>query len=203
MAQGQRRLRGLRRPARTHLNENLRGVASQTYDVIPIGYPDGGGAAPNWRVVAGQVGRRRRVHRRHQRHRPDRLRRAPARRGQGHASSARCCPQPTEDYFHPYGLQNYAVTYTGYTLLENMLDYRPRAVEGCRSADRRCRRPGVAGVSEGGEGGGSHPARPSWGGHASARAVQARAEMANGPAPSTSLHRLRSWARRCESRRAV
>ena len=30
-------------------------------------------------------------------------------------------PQPTEDYYHPYGLQDYAVTYTGYTLLENML----------------------------------------------------------------------------------
>ncbi len=30
-------------------------------------------------------------------------------------------PQPTEAYYHPYGLQDYAVTYTGYTLLENML----------------------------------------------------------------------------------
>ncbi len=30
-------------------------------------------------------------------------------------------PQPTEEFFHPYGLQNYAVTYTGYTLLQNML----------------------------------------------------------------------------------
>jgi hypothetical protein len=32
-------------------------------------------------------------------------------------------PQPTEEFFHPYGLQNYAVTYTGYTLLQNMLAY--------------------------------------------------------------------------------
>ena len=30
-------------------------------------------------------------------------------------------PQPTEAFYHPYGLQDYAVTYTGYTLLENML----------------------------------------------------------------------------------
>jgi hypothetical protein len=32
-------------------------------------------------------------------------------------------PDPTEAYDHRYGLQNYAVTYTGYTLLENMLKY--------------------------------------------------------------------------------
>lgn len=30
-------------------------------------------------------------------------------------------PQPTEEHYHPYGLQSYAVTYTGYTLLQNML----------------------------------------------------------------------------------
>ena len=30
-------------------------------------------------------------------------------------------PDPTEEFDHRYGLQNYAVTYTGYTLLENML----------------------------------------------------------------------------------
>jgi hypothetical protein len=33
-------------------------------------------------------------------------------------------PQPTEAYYHPYGLQDYAVTYTGYTLLENMLRWQ-------------------------------------------------------------------------------
>ena len=32
-------------------------------------------------------------------------------------------PDPTEEFDHPYGLQNYAVTYTGYTLLQNMLRY--------------------------------------------------------------------------------
>lgn len=33
-------------------------------------------------------------------------------------------PDPTEDSDHRYGLQNYAVTYTGYTLLQNVLACR-------------------------------------------------------------------------------
>ena len=105
------------------LNKDLRGVASQTYDVIPIGYPDNDGAAPNWRVAsakwdaaggytAGTNGTGQTVY---------------GERTLG-AGKVRflgaLLPQPTEDFFHPYGLQNYAVTYTGYTLLQNMLDYR-------------------------------------------------------------------------------
>jgi hypothetical protein len=105
-----------------HLNENLRGVASQTYDVIPIGYPDGGGAAPNWRVTqtkwdaaggftAGTNQTGQTIY-------------GERALGAGKVSFlGALLPEPTEDYFHPYGLQNYAVTYTGYTLLENMLDY--------------------------------------------------------------------------------
>ena len=105
------------------LNANLRGVASQTYDVIPIGYPDNAGAAPNWRVAQsawdagdgytagtnqdGQTiyGER------------------PLGEGKVRFLGA-LLPEPTEEFFHPYGLQNYAVTYTGYTLLENMLAYQ-------------------------------------------------------------------------------
>ena len=108
---------------RTHpMNANLRGVASQTYDVIPIGFPDNSGAAPNWRVTqsvwdagdgftAGTNGSGQTVYG----ERP---------LGEGKVSFlGALLPQPTEEYFHPYGLQNYAVTYTGYTLLENMLNY--------------------------------------------------------------------------------
>lgn len=105
---------------RSHaLNAGLRGIASQTYDVIPIGYPDNAGEAPNWRVsqtawtaaggvttgtnedetIYGEV---------------------PVGDGVIRFLGA-LLPQPTEDFFHPYGLQNYAVTYTGYTLLQNML----------------------------------------------------------------------------------
>ena len=108
---------------RSHpMNENLRGVASQTYDVIPIGFPDNAGAAPNWRVTqsvwdaaggftAGTNGSGQTIY-------------GERRLGQGKVSFlGALLPQPTEEYFHPFGLQNYAVTYTGYTLLENMLDY--------------------------------------------------------------------------------
>lgn len=43
-------------------------------------------------------------------------------------------PQPTEAYFHPYGLQGHGVTYTGYQILVN-------ALGGCVSVDRgACRR---------------------------------------------------------------
>jgi hypothetical protein len=105
-----------------HLNEGLRGVASQTYDVIPIGYPDNSGQAPNWRVAtsawdanggytAGTTGNGQTSY-------------GEKPLGDGKVSFlGALLPQPTEDYFHPYGLQNYAVTYTGYTLLENMLHH--------------------------------------------------------------------------------
>lgn len=102
------------------LNEGLRGVASQTYDVIPIGYPDNAGAAPNWLItqeavtgnggsVAGTHGSGGAVYGQFDHG-----------QGQIHFLGA-LLPEPTEEYFHPYGLQDYAVTYTGYTLLENML----------------------------------------------------------------------------------
>ena len=107
-----------------HLNEGLRGVASQTWDVIPVGFPDNAGAAPNWTVsqdawdalpgavTAGTNGSGRTIY-------------GQADLGDGTVTFlGALLPEPTEDYFHPYGLQNYAVTYTGYTLLENMLDHQ-------------------------------------------------------------------------------
>jgi hypothetical protein len=104
------------------LNADLRGVASQTYDVIPIGYPDNAGEAPNWRIdsaawdgaggyTAGTNGEEQTIYGE-----------LPLGVGRIRFLGA-LLPQPTEDYFHPYGLQNYAVTYTGYTLLENMLEW--------------------------------------------------------------------------------
>lgn len=114
---------------RSHpLNEGLRGVASQTYDVIPIGMPDGGGEAPNWRVATaaweaaggtttGTTGGE------------TSYGEVPVGSGTIRFLGA-LLPQPTEDFFHPYGLQNYAVTYTGYTLLQNMLKPRTAPEEG-------------------------------------------------------------------------
>jgi hypothetical protein len=107
---------------RSHpLNAGLRGIASQTYDVIPIGIPDGGGAAPNWRVdstaweaaggtTTGTTGGETSY--------------GELSLGEGRIRFlGALLPQPSEEFFHPYGLQNYAVTYTGYTLLQNMLGW--------------------------------------------------------------------------------
>jgi hypothetical protein len=104
------------------LNANLRGVASQTYDTVPIGlaFPPNGENAPNWTVAqsawetdggftAGTNGTMRTIYGE-----------KPLGEGRVRFLGA-LLPQPTEAYYHPYGLQNYAVTYTGYTLLENML----------------------------------------------------------------------------------
>lgn len=105
------------------LNAGLRGVASQTYDTVPIGYQFGQVTAPNWTVstdawssgggiTAGTNGAGRTVYGE-----------KPMGKGTVRFLGA-LLPQPTEEHYHPYGLQSYAVTYTGYTLLENMLAKR-------------------------------------------------------------------------------
>ncbi len=104
------------------LNQGLRGIASQTFDTVPIGYAFGGSSnsAPNWRVdtaaweaaggvtagtTSGQTiyGE------------------APLGAGKVRVLGA-LLPDPTEEFYHPFGLQDYAVTYTGYTLLQNMVN---------------------------------------------------------------------------------
>jgi hypothetical protein len=102
------------------LNQGLRGVASQTYDTVPIGYQFGQVTAPNWTVdsaaweagggvTAGTNGKGRTVY-------------GEKSLGKGKVRFlGALLPQPTEEHYHPYGLQSYAVTYTGYTLLQNML----------------------------------------------------------------------------------
>jgi hypothetical protein len=105
------------------LAKGLRGVARQTYDSVPIGFAFGASDnCPNWtldqaawekaggktvatngtgRTAYGEIGL-----------------------GKGKVRFlGALLPQPTEEFFHPYGLQSYAVTYTGYTLLQNMLAY--------------------------------------------------------------------------------
>ncbi|MFT5564937.1 MAG: hypothetical protein ACI970_001674, partial [Myxococcota bacterium] len=100
------------------------GIASQTFDTVPLGYNFGGSnnSAPNWRVdtakweaaggmtagttsgdtIYGEIGV-----------------------GAGRIRIlGALLPDPTEDFYHPFGLQDYAVTYTGYTLLHNMINAR-------------------------------------------------------------------------------
>jgi hypothetical protein len=105
------------------LTEGLRGVASQTYDTVPIGYQFGSASqnsAPNWKVATaaweaaggrtlGTNGSGKTIYGE-----------LPVGDGTVRFLGA-LLPDPTEAYYHPYGLQNYAVTYTGYTLLQNML----------------------------------------------------------------------------------
>jgi Zinc carboxypeptidase len=105
------------------LNANLRGVASQTFDTVPIGYAfdSEGDSAPNWKIdqaaweeaggyTAGTNGEGQTIYGH-----------LPVKKGHVRFLGA-LLPDPTEKYYHPYGLQNYAVTYTGYTLLQNMLN---------------------------------------------------------------------------------
>jgi hypothetical protein len=106
------------------LNSGLRGVASQTFDTVPIGYAFGGSnnSAPNWEVdqaaweaaggfTAGTHSDGFAIH------------------GEVPVGDGRIgilgalLPDPTEEFYHPFGLQNYAVTYTGYTLLQNHLQW--------------------------------------------------------------------------------
>ena len=105
------------------LNAGLRGVASQTYDTVPIGYQFGtADSAPNWKVTRthwqdkkgttlGTNGTDQTIYGE-----------IPVGKGRVRFLGA-LLPDPTEEYYHPYGLQNYAVTYTGYTLLQNMLKH--------------------------------------------------------------------------------
>jgi hypothetical protein len=109
---------------RSHpLNAGLRGIASQTFDTVPIGYRFGGqNTAPNWTVAsssweaaggytAGTNGSGQTIY-------------GELPLGEGKISLlGALLPQPTDEHYHPFGLQSYAVTYTGYTLLENMLAY--------------------------------------------------------------------------------
>jgi hypothetical protein len=102
------------------LTQGLRGVASQTYDTVPIGYAFDTDQAPNWKIdqaaweakggrTFGTNGEGQTIYGE-----------LPVGKGRVRFLGA-LLPDPTEAFYHPYGLQNYAVTYTGYTLLENML----------------------------------------------------------------------------------
>lgn len=107
----------------THpLAAGLRGVASQTFDTVPIGMAFGNpDSAPNWKIATAAWGEAGGVVVGSDGAAGDVLYgEVPVGEGRVRVLGA-LLPDPTEEFFHPYGLQNYAVTYTGYTLLENML----------------------------------------------------------------------------------
>src|ERR687896_305356 len=106
-------------------------LSTQTYDTVPIGYafPPESTTAPNWRVeqaawedaggfTAGTHAEGQTIY-------------GELTLGKGRIRFlGALLPDPTEKFYHPYGLQNYAVTYTGYTLLKNMLDWKSPARKG-------------------------------------------------------------------------
>lgn len=128
---------------RSHpLNAGLRGVARQTYDTVPIGYQFGDAtrnSAPNWKVeqaaweaaggtTLGTNGTGQTIY-------------GELALGKGRIRFlGALLPDPTEAYYHPYGLQSYAVTYTGYTLLQNMLRHDNAARIAQPAAARQCTR---------------------------------------------------------------
>lgn len=112
------------------LNANVRGGVKQTYEPTPLGFETGANAAPNWEVDPAKFS-------------------AAGGEAWGYACgstsiSDRCTdqgiglgrltlgegqvqfigsllPDPTEEFYHPYGLDPYATTYSGNQILRNML----------------------------------------------------------------------------------
>jgi hypothetical protein len=116
--------------ASSEANRNVRGGVKQTYEPTPLGFETGANAAPNWFVDAAAfaaaggdvwglacgttqitdpcegngVG----------------LGKIPLGNGQIQVIGS-LLPDPTEEFYHPYGLDPYATTYSGNQILRNML----------------------------------------------------------------------------------
>lgn len=67
-------------------------------------------------------------------------------------------PQPTEDFDHPFGLEPYALTYTGYIVMRNLLDTTARGLPGLPGA-RDTPAPGDKNAAGSGSGGGGAAGR--------------------------------------------
>jgi hypothetical protein len=114
--------------ASSEANRNVRGGVKQMYEPTPLGFETGANAAPNWFVAegkfsgdvwgyacgttsitdrcaaSGEVG----------------LGRLAVGEGQVQFLGS-LLPDPTEEFYHPYGLDPYATTYSGNQILRNML----------------------------------------------------------------------------------
>jgi hypothetical protein len=104
------------------------GHRHQTYEPVPIGYAiqneDGGDAStsPVWAVdqTAWENAGGRTVGTTT----PDQVTLGELRLGKGSIRViGALLPMPTEQYYHPFGLANYALTYTGYQVLQNTLQW--------------------------------------------------------------------------------
>jgi len=128
----QRYMGGIKMDLTHPLLEKVRGGVKQTYEPTPLGYAVGANAAPNWFVdpaavtglggeVAGlECG-------------TPQLSDPCAGNGAGLGLIpygegriqfiGSLLPDPTEEFYHPYGLDHYATTYSGNQVLRNMLDW--------------------------------------------------------------------------------
>ena len=149
-----RRLRPTRTTIRSRTNVNQPGAAEgpgfrhQTYEPVPIGYaispPDDDAqlsSSPVWAV--DQIEWERLGGRTAGTTTADEVTLGELALGKGVVRViGALLPMPTEQYYHPFGLANYAVTYSGYQVLQNALQWeRPLPdLSGRRRATSRSRR---------------------------------------------------------------
>ncbi len=111
-------------------NRNVRGGVKQTYEPTPLGFETGANAAPIWGIDpaaledAGGVAYATACGTTNIADRCDgddvALGKIPLGSGQVQFIGA-LLPDPTEEFYHPYGLDPYATTYSGNQILRNML----------------------------------------------------------------------------------
>jgi hypothetical protein len=103
------------------LADGVRGLARQLFEPMPLGFEEGDNA-PAWHVNAssfeeaggeaiGELG-------------PGQANVGQVSLGEGNVTMiGALLPNPTEEHYHPYGLDDYATTYTGNQLVRNALDW--------------------------------------------------------------------------------
>lgn len=105
------------------LLDKVRGGVRQTYEPTPLGFAVGANAAPVWSVDAGAYGALDATVAGTDYGGPGvSLGTINLGSGQIHFIGA-LLPDPTEEFYHPYGLDSYATTYSGNQILRNMVGW--------------------------------------------------------------------------------
>ncbi|HET6398667.1 MAG TPA: hypothetical protein VFH47_03855, partial [Candidatus Thermoplasmatota archaeon] len=124
---------GIRMDLSHEMLAKVRGGVKQTYEPTPLGYAVGANAAPNWAVdpaALQQLGGEAAGLECGTPNLSDpcaangvALGRLPLGQGRVQFIGA-LLPDPTEEFYHPYGLDHYATTYSGNQILRNMLGWQ-------------------------------------------------------------------------------
>jgi hypothetical protein len=113
-------------------NQNVRGGVKQTYEPTPLGFEVGANAAPNWQVspeAFGKLGGDQWGIECGTTNIGDPCAGNGVSLGNVKLGAGRIqfigalLPDPTEEFYHPYGLDDYATTYSGNQILRNMLGW--------------------------------------------------------------------------------